>query len=155
MVAVQPGRRFRTARVGSGGWLGEAPAADPLTAGQRREELFLLSLATRQVDVIGGQAVVGRDRDAHRAVDARQLLDRQDVLHVAEAGATVLLGKQDAQQTHLARLHDDGPREFLRLVPLGDVGGDLFLGKVPDALAQHVLVVGQREFHDCLQGDKR
>ena len=47
-----------------------------------------------------------RDDDAHRAIHAREFLDRGDVLDVAHARAAVLRGKDRAQQAELAQFLD-------------------------------------------------
>ena len=92
---------------------------------------------------------MGRDDDPHRAIHARQLLDDDGVLDVAEPRAAEFLGEDRAHVAELAELADDFEREGLRLVPLHDVGRDLGLGELPNSLAQLNLFRRVLEIHRC------
>ena len=99
-------------------------------------------------NVVRAQTVVRGDRDADRAVDPRQLFHDEGVLHVAQAGPTVFLRKENAQQAQLSGLIQELAREFLRLVELHHVRTNLGFGELPHGLAQQLLFLGEFELHD-------
>ncbi len=88
-----------------------------------------------------------RDGDSDRSVDTRELLDRERVLHVAEAGAVPLFREKDAEQTELGGLGHDFPRELLALVELHHVRPDLALGELAHRVPQELLVFRKAEIH--------
>jgi len=93
------------------------------------------------------QRVVGRHADPYRGVDLRQLGDHEHVFDVAEPGAAVLLGEEDAQEAQLARLGDDLAGKLLALVDLVDDRIDLAAGELPCGLLDGALLVGQGKVH--------
>ena len=84
------------------------------------------------------EADAGLEGDAHRLVDAADLLDRHaQAGEVAVlAGAAVLLGSGEPEQAELAHLLHDVDREVVVAVPLRGVRRDLGLGEVADAAAE-------------------
>ena len=90
------------------------------------------------------RGVRGHD-DADRSVDAREFLDRGDVLDVAHAGAAVLRRENHPQHPELAQFLDRGQRKLASLVPLHDVRADLALGKFADTFLQVQLLFVQLE----------
>ena len=133
--------------VGAGAGLGQAPGADLLALGERDQPAAPLLLVAELVDVVAAQRVVRRDADADRGVDLGQLGDDDHVLDVAEAGAAVLLGEDDAEEAELARLGDDLAGELLALVDLVDDRIDLAAGELPRGLLDGALLVGQGKIH--------
>src|SRR5215213_5489542 len=114
---------------------------------QRHKILLFLLLGPVHVDVVRAERIVRRDRDADRAVDARQLFDDRRVLDVAHARPAVLFGEDDAGQPQLRQF---GPKlygEVLRLVPLHDVRRDLRFGELAHARLHLLLLFVQLEFH--------
>ena len=126
---------------------GERPAADPLAGGQFGEVAPPLLVAAHFVDVVRAERSVGGHDDADRAIDAREFLDDDGVLDVAEPGAAQFLGEDGAHVAELAEFPDDFEREGLRFVPLHDVRGDFRLGELPDGLAQVDLFRRVLEIH--------
>ena len=111
-------------------------------SGRQLADIFLfLCLVACEKNVIRAQRSVRRHDDAHRTVNAREFLDRRDVFHIAHARAAVLGRKNHPQQAQLAELLDDCERELAGLVPLHDVGLDLALGELANALFQMQLLV--------------
>ena len=74
--------------------------------------------------------------DAHRAIHARQFLDDDGVLDVAQPGAAELFGKDGAHVAELAQLADHFEREDLVFIPLHDVRRNFGLGEFPHGFAQ-------------------
>ena len=86
--------------------------------------------------MVGAQRSVCRYDDAHRAVHAREFLNRSDVLDVAHASTAVLRWKHHAQEAKLAELFDGGQGELSRLVPFHDIGRNFTLGKLAHTLLE-------------------
>jgi len=84
--------------------------------------------------MIRAERRVRRHDDSHRAIDAREFLNRCYVLDVTHAGAAVLGRKDGSKQSKLADFFNRRERKFAGFVPLHDVGLDLALGKFADAL---------------------
>ena len=91
----------------------------------------------------------GLEGDAHRLVDAADLLDRHaEAGEVAVlAGAAVLLGGGQAHQPELAHLLHHVGREVVVAVPLRGVGRDLGLGEVADATPELLVLARQLVRH--------
>ena len=69
--------------------------------------LFLLRFVAKFENVIGAQRIMRRNDNAHRTIDARKLLDGDDVFDVAQSRAAIFLGKNHAQQAHFRQLGND------------------------------------------------
>ena len=143
LLAVEDRLGAGGAGVRAGARLGEAEAGQPLARDQRRQPLLALLLGAVGEDRVDAEADAGLKRDAHRLVDAADLLDRH-----AEAGevavlarAAVLLRGGEAEEAELAHLLHDVDREVVRAVPLRGVGGDLLLGELADGTPE-LLVLG-------------
>ena len=113
--------------------------------------LLLLVGAVGQ-DRVDPQADRGLERDAHRLVDAADLLDRQAQRREAAVlarhpGAAELLRSRQPHQAERAHLLDDVGREVVVAVPLRGVRRDLGLGEVADAAAELLVLGGQLEGH--------
>ena len=137
----------RAACVRSRRWLGQSPRADKLSCRQLADIFLLLRFVAGEKNMIRAERSVRGHDDAHRSVDAREFLDRRDVLDIAHARAAILRRKDRAQQSELAQFLDRGQRKIARLVPLHDVRLDLALGKFTNALLQLQLLVVQLEIH--------
>ena len=96
--------RARVAGVRAGLGLGQPERAEPLARAQPRQPLALLLLGAEQVDRLRAERGVRAQRDRHRGVHARELLDRERVGERVAAAAAVLLGERDAHQVQLAEL---------------------------------------------------
>ncbi len=125
--------------------LGQAPGADEFSGRQLADVFLLLRFVAGEKNVVRAERGVCRDDDADRTVDAREFLDRGDVLHIAHAGAAVLGGENHSQHAELAQFLDGGERELASLVPLHDVRLDLAFGKLADAFLQVQLLFVQLE----------
>ena len=136
VIAVALRGGARAAGVGAGFGLGQRPRADFFALGERRQIFLLLRFGAEFEDVIAAERIVRRDDDADRAVDAREFLDRSGVFDVAEAGAAVFFGKDDAEQAHFGELGHDFGWKVRGFVPLHDVRGDFAFGEFADAAAQ-------------------
>ncbi len=144
---VERGLRLGRARVGSGLGFGEAEAAEHLARDHGNEILLLLGFGTGVEERRRAEADARLERDRHRRVDARDLLDRDAVRQIVGAGAAVLLGKREPEQAQLAHgAHGvDGKRVIA--VPVGGVGRDLGLGEVPHHRTELLLFGGGLELH--------
>ena len=134
VLAVAHRHGARAAGVGAGFGLGERPAAELFALRQRDDVFALLLVGAELVDVVGAERIVRGDDEADGAVDARELFDGDDVFDVAEAGAAVFLGEDDAQKPELRQLGNELERETRGLVPLHDVRGDFGLGEIAHGL---------------------
>src|SRR5215470_4650694 len=81
------------------------------------------------------------DGDAHRAIDTREFLDRDHVLHIAQSGATIFSRKDRAHHSHLAQFLNDFHGVMTGFVPLHHVGTDLPFGKFADGFLELQLFV--------------
>ena len=113
--------------------------------------LLLLVGAVGQ-DRVDAEADRGLERDAHRLVDATDLLDgqaqrREAAVLAGHPGAAELLGSGEAHQAERAHLLDHVGREVVVAVPLRGVRRDLGLGEVADAAAELLVLGGQLEGH--------
>jgi hypothetical protein len=143
-TAVGPlGPRPCARGIGARTGLGQAPGADLLARGQRREPAAPLRVIAELVDVVAAQRVVGSHADPDRRVDARQLGDHEDVLDIAQTGAAVLFGEDDAEKAQLPGLHHHLAREALALVDLVDDRVHLLAGEGPCGLLDGALLVGE------------
>src|SRR5437763_16897450 len=90
VVAFANGGHAGAAGVGSGRGLGQAPGADEFSRGEFADVLFLLGFVAGKKYVIGKEGGTGGDDDAHRAIHAREVLERRHVFVITEAGAARL-----------------------------------------------------------------
>ncbi len=147
MIAVAAGGGTGATGVGAGFGFGEGPRADLPSLREWNEIFLLLRLSAEFVDVIRAERIVRGDNDANGSVYAGKLFDGDDVLDVAEASATVLLGKNDAEEAHFGELRHDFEREMGDFIPLHDVRRDFAFGKFADAFAELLLLIGKGEIH--------
>jgi len=80
------------------------------------------------------------DDDRQRAPDAGQLLDGDGIGQRVQAGTTLLFGKWDAEQPHLAQLGDDVGRKSAILLVLVDLGLDLTGKEIADRSAEQFVL---------------
>ena len=102
------GARARVAGVRARLGLGQPEgrrACAPRTG--RGSQSLLLLLGAEQVDRLRAQRRVRAQRDRHRGVHARELLDRERVGERVAAAAAVLLGERDAHQVSSPSLAHD------------------------------------------------
>ena len=85
--------------------------------GERNEIFLLLFLGAKFVDVIAAERIVGGDEEADGAVDAGKFFDDGGVFDVAETGAAVFFGKDDAHEAHFRRVWGEVPWGSARLRP--------------------------------------
>ena len=105
--------------------------------------------------LVGGEArdVAGRERhvrgagEADRRVVARESLDDEHLRERVGAAAAEFFRERDAEESELAELLDDMPREGFVLVPLGGMRLDFALGEVGQRLADAPLLFSQIEIH--------
>jgi hypothetical protein len=93
IATLAPRGHAGAARVRSGRGLSQSPCADQFTGRKFADVLLFCASSAGKKDVIGAERRVCGDNDANRAIDARQLLDRDHIFHVAHARAAVLGGK--------------------------------------------------------------
>ena len=87
------------------------------------------------------QRGVGGDRDRHRGVDPRQLLDRQGVGEGVGAPAPRLLGERDSHQPQLSHLRHQLVGEALLAIELLCHRRDLLACEVAHRVAEQPLLV--------------
>ncbi len=140
---VERGLRLGRARIGTGLGFGETERTEHLARDHRDEILLLLRLGAAVEERGRAEAHAGLERDRHRRVDARDLLDRDAVRQVVGAAAAVLLGKREAEQAERAHgAHGvDGKRVIA--VPVGGVRRDLRLGEVAHDGTELLLLRGR------------
>ena len=151
-VARRPGR----ARVGTGLGFGETERAEHLARDHRDEVLLLLGLGPAVEERRRAEADAGLERDRHRRVDARDLLDRDAVRQVVGAGPAVLLGERQPEQPELAhRAHGVDGKRVIAVPGLGvrtrAEGGSGCDSNVRRALASASRLRSRptRDFHKC------
>ena len=132
--------------------LGEAEAGELITGDQRGEPGLLLLVRAVGQDRVDAEAHRGLERDAHRLVDATDLLDGdaqrgEAAVLAGHPGAAELLRSGEAHQAERAHLLHDVGREVVVAVPLRGVRGDLGLGEVADAATELLVLGGQLEGH--------
>jgi hypothetical protein len=81
------------------------------------------------------------DGDRYGRVDARQLLDADQVREVVGSRAAVVLRDREAEKALLSAGEEDVGRKLLALVVARRLGGDLALDEGPNDLAE-LLVLG-------------
>ena len=147
VVAVE--RRLGLGRPGVGSTVGfgEAEPTERATGDEIGEPLRLLIVVAELEDRVGAEADAGRQRDAHRLIDAAELLDRHAQRCEVAAGAAVLLGEDDPEQAEVAHLPHDVDREVVLDVPPGRVRCDLALGELAHHRAEHLVLLGQLPAH--------
>ena len=151
LAVLEARARARVAGVRARLGLGQPERAEPLARAQLRQPLALLLLAAEQVDRLGPERGVRAERDRHRGVHARQLLDGQRVGERVAAAAAVLLGKRDPHQVQLAELRDDLVGERLRPVELLGDRRDLALGELAHGAPDQLVVGGEVEVHRAVR----
>ena len=150
LAVVQRGARADVAGVRARLGLGQPERAEDLARRQARHPLLLLLLGPEQVDRLRAERRVRAQRDRHRRVHARELLDRDRVGQRVAAASAVLLRERDAHQPELPELLDDRVRERLRAVQLLRDRSHLPLGEVAHRAADQLVVVGEIEVHAIL-----
>ena len=88
--------------------LGQAEAADPLTAGQFGKVFLLLRLGTEFIDRHHDQRRLHAHHRAIARVHPLDLTGNKAVAHIVQATAAELFGDGRTEQTHLAHLAKDG-----------------------------------------------
>jgi len=99
--------------------------------------------------------VVDRHADGNRGVDTSKLLDCEQVGFEVHSGAAVLLGYQHAEQPELSHLGEDLGGELAAAVPARRAGPDAVLGKSPDHVTNHALLLVEGVVHGDLQWGRR
>ncbi len=118
-----------------------AASARPATrSGRKRSFCSWLPIAEDRVDP---EADAGAQRDAHRLVDAAELLDGDDQRHEVGVRPAELLGHDEAEQAEVTHLGDELGREVAVTVPLCDVRRDLRFGEVPHHRAEVLVLLAQ------------
>ena len=151
IAVLEHGVGARAGGIAAGFGLGERPAAQPLAGSQFGKVAPPLLLAAHLVDVVRAERGVGGHDDAHRAIHARELLNDDGVLDVAEPAAAQFFREDGAHVAELAEFPDDFERKGLRFVPLHDVRRDLRLGELANGLAQVNLFRRVLEIHGVLR----
>jgi hypothetical protein len=125
----------------------EPPPAEGTTGDQVRQPALLLLLRPEAVQRHRPEPDTRLQRDGHRGVHARELLERQAQCEVVAALTAPLLAEGQAEEPHLAHLGDDLVGELLLLVQLTDDGRDDLPREVLDRRAQGFVLFGQSVIH--------
>ena len=115
-----------------------APSTSPAIIGTRYSCFCVLGAAVEERG--RAEADAGFERDRHRRVDARDLLDRDAVREVVGAAAAVLLGERQPEQTELAHRAHGVDGKHVVAVPGRGVRRDLALGEVAHDGAELLLL---------------
>ncbi len=97
--------------------------------------------------MIGAERSVGGDDEADGGIDAREFLDDDGVIDVAEARAAEVFRKKRAHEAQLAGMFDGFERKDLIFIPLEDVRGDFRFREFAYRLAKLNLFGGEFKFH--------
>ena len=116
-----------------------------LAGDQLGQEALLLLVAAVAADLVDAEVGVRAVAEADGGRGAAHLLDRHDVLEIAEARAAILLLDGDAVQAELAHLGPQLAREAVGLVDLGGDRRHLVGGETLDLVAQGVGGLAQTE----------
>src|SRR3954452_10324322 len=124
--------------------LGPPEAAQPLAGDQVRQPGLLLSVGAEGQDRVDSEPDGRLEGEAHRLVDAADLLDRD-----TEAGevpvlarSAVLLGSGEPEQAEVTHLVHDVGREVVLLVPTRGMRRDLGSREVADAVPERLVLGG-------------
>ena len=105
VVAVAAGRcAHGTQRIRARAGLGQAERADLAPRAQAGKVLSPLLLVAVSIDVVEAEIVVRHPRQGHRVVPAAEALQHQTGGEKVEAGAAILFGDRDAEQSVVADL---------------------------------------------------
>ncbi len=121
--------------------LGEAEGAQRLARAEAGEPFLLLALVAEAEDRHGAERDPGLERDGDGLVDPAELLEGQAEDEEVPAHAAVLLGKGQAEESHLTHLPHDVVGEGLGGVVVGGHRGDHVTGERLHGLAQLLLLV--------------
>ena len=146
-LAVADRGRAGATGVGTRFGLGERPSSELFALSEGDKVLSFLLFTAELVDVIRAERIVSSNEEADRAVDSRKLFDDGGVLDVAESGAAVFFGKNNAQQAHFRKLRENLARKVRGFVPLHHVRSNFALSEFADGLAELLLFVGESEIH--------
>jgi hypothetical protein len=125
--------------IGSGAWLGHGEAAEVLAP----RDLAHLLLRVRQRNVGYGDDARARDDAGGAHPGPRQLFGDEAVLEDTETEATVLLRRQDPEETELAHAFADLLRDLaLDRVELVGRGEDLLHRELASELLDRFALVG-------------
>ena len=137
------------ADVGAGGVLGQAERTQVVALQDRGQEaLELLIGGLGEVQAAALQRGCHGEGHGQGGVDLRDLLDGQSVLHIAQALAAIFLFIGQADEAHAAQVFIQAAVILAGLVPLQDLGCDLFLGKVAGHLLDGKLLFVQFKIHN-------
>ncbi len=149
VVAVAARRRAEGRGVRAGTGLGHAEGRD-LAGSHARQEALLHLVGAEQRDRIRADAVVHGQHHADAGAGLRQLLDDQAVGQRVDAEAAVGLGKRQAEEAGLAQGVDQRVGHAAFDIHLVRDRRDVLAREVPHHVAEHRLVLVQREVHRSL-----
>src|SRR6185437_10669816 len=130
-------------RIGAAVRLGEAEAADELSAGHARKILLLLLLGAEGMNRVHAERGLHRDEAADAGVAALELLTDQAVADGVEAGAAVALERR-AEEAEAGELRNQVSREVVLLETLLDDGQHFVVDEPRDGLLHHALLFTER-----------
>ena len=138
LAVDEVGLGLRGAGVRARARLGETEAGQRWSGDEVGQPGLLLLVGAERQDRVDAETDGCLERDAHRLVDAADLLDRDtEAGEVAVLARTAeLLGRGEAEQPELAHLLHDVDREVVVLVPLRGVRRDLGLRELAHALPE-------------------
>src|ERR1700737_1751032 len=116
-----------------------------LARDQLRQIFPLLRLVAVTADLVDAEVGMGAIGQADRGGRARNLLDRDAVLEIAEAGSAVFLFHRDAVQAERADLGPEVARKLVAAVDLGRARRYFVARESMDGLANRVRGFAQIE----------
>ncbi len=124
-------------------------------AGNQLRQIFaLLRLAAVAADLVDAEIGMRAVGQADRRRSARDFLDRDAMLEIAEPGAAILLLDGNAVQAERADFRPEIPRELVALVDLGGARRDLVAGEILHGFADGVRGFAEIEIeHPLRVGD--
>jgi hypothetical protein len=138
LVTVEHRPGARRAGIGAAVGFGEPERAERPSGDEIRKPLVALVVRSEAEDRVRAEPDTGRQGDAHRLVDAAQLLDGDTQRREVAASAAPPLGEHDAEQTQITHRLDHVDREVARHGPTprrtGRFGSRRTRGRSPAAV---------------------
>ena len=137
-VALLLGAGRHRHHVGAGVRLRHRQRADMLAGNQLRQIFPLLRLVAVAADLVDAEIGMRAVGQADRRRRARDFLDRDAVLEIAEPGAAIFLLDGNAVQAERADLRPEVAGKLIALVDLGGARRDLVAGEILHGFADRV-----------------
>ncbi len=141
-VAVADGAGLDRGEVRPGSGLGHRDPEQRLPGDRAGQVLLFLRLAP-ELPQIGGADVGVEGKHQGVGAQIRELFHDDRVVSKPRVASAVLLWHVGAEEARLAHRQPGLAIGTTRLVPLGNLGRQFFLGKAPELVAEQVVFIGE------------